>query len=263
MWLARWMPTAYSSYVAIGDSFTEGVGDELPDGAVRGWADLVAIGLAASAVAQGTREPVTYANLAIRGRLLDPIVDGQLDAAIALRPELLSINGGGNDIMRPRVSITTIADRLDQAVHRATARGIHVVLASGANPTRHLPLGSLIERRGDQLADAVRRRASSEGVTFVDNWADRELADIRYWSRDKLHLNTRGHQRVAANVLAALGLPVPDAVGDPGSDVPRQRTAAYWREYVLPWIGRRVTGRSSGDGREPKIATLEPVGLAR
>ena len=253
------MPIIYSSYVAIGDSFTEGVGDDVPDGRVRGWADLVALGLASSAAAQGADAPVTYANLAIRGRLLGPIVDEQLDAAIALRPELLSINGGGNDIMRPRVSVTSIADRLEEAVHRATARGIHVVLASGANPTRHLPLGSIIERRGDLLAAAVRERAPGVGVTFVDNWADRELADIRYWSRDKLHLNTRGHQRVAGNVLAALGLPISDAGEDPHSDPPRQHTAAYWREYVLPWIGRRVTGKSSGDGREPKIATLEPV----
>ena len=35
-------------FVAIGDSFTEGVGDELPDGSVRGWADLVAEGWADS-----------------------------------------------------------------------------------------------------------------------------------------------------------------------------------------------------------------------
>jgi hypothetical protein len=31
---------------------------------------------------------------------------------------------------------------------------------------------------------------------------------------------------------------------------------------VLPWIGRRLTGRSSGDGREPKRPTLLPVELA-
>ena len=35
-----------ASYAAIGDSFTEGMGDELPDGTPRGWADLVALGLA-------------------------------------------------------------------------------------------------------------------------------------------------------------------------------------------------------------------------
>lgn len=243
----------YTSYVAVGDSFTEGVGDERPDGSVRGWADLVALGLALS-----SPEPVGYANLAIRGRLLAPIVAGQVDAALALSPQLMSINGGGNDIMRPRVSIASITDQLDAAVDRAAAAGIHVVLASGANPTRHIPMGRAIEVRGDRFADEIRARLPKAGVTFVDNWADEELGDIRFWSRDKLHLNSRGHERVAGNVLVALGVAVPDAAADHPT-VPRQRTADYWREYVLPWIGRRVTGRSSGDNRAPKIATLQPV----
>ncbi|MHC5795404.1 SGNH/GDSL hydrolase family protein [Lacisediminihabitans sp. FW035] len=243
-----------SSYVAIGDSFTEGVGDDLPDGRVRGWADLVALGLAAASA-----QPVTYANLAIRGRLLAPIVSGQLDAAIALGPALLSINGGGNDILRPRVSIASIADQLEAAVDRAVASGVHVILASGADPTRHIPLGSFVRARGDQLAASVRDRLPKENVTFVDNWADAELGRLPYWSRDKLHLNPTGHARVAGTVLAALGVPIADS-SDPGAPAEaHERTAAYWRRYVLPWIGRRLTGRSSGDDREPKIATLQPV----
>lgn len=246
----------YSSYVAIGDSFTEGVGDDLPDGTVRGWADLVARGLALAST--GT---VTYANLAIRGRLLDPIATTQMDAAIALGPALISINGGGNDIMRPRVSIAAVANQLLAAVDSATGAGIHVVLASGANPTRHLPLGASIEKRGDLLALAVRDRLPRDGVTWVDNWADTELAQLRYWSVDKLHLNSAGHARVAGNVLAALGVPILAPHGDDG-DIPRPRTSAYWRTYVLPWIGRRLTGRSSGDNREPKSATLQPVVIA-
>ncbi len=250
------MPNIYPSYVAIGDSFTEGVGDERPDGSVRGWADLVALGLALA-----SPESVSYANLAIRGRLLAPIVTEQLDAAIALTPALLSINGGGNDILRPRVAVGQVADGLEAAVDRAIASGIHVVLASGANPTRHIPLGALIGRRGEQLAQAMRDRLPKRGVTFVDNWADAELTASRYWSPDKLHLNSRGHERVASNVLAALEVPIPDAAGEHLDGEPAQRTAAYWREHVLPWIGRRLTGRSSGDNRMPKIATLTPVEL--
>ena len=247
------MTTRFGSYVAIGDSFTEGVGDELEDGRVRGWADFVAAGLAAS-----SDSPVLYANLAIRGRLLGPIVGTQLEPALALKPELLSINGGGNDVMRPRVSIEGVADRIAAAVERATSTGTRVLFVSGANPTRHLPLGAAIEKRGNLLADAVEKRFATLDVTHVNNWVDPELSDSRYWSRDKLHLNPLGHARVAANVLAALGLP---ALEDPEApDIPRQRTADYYREYVLPWIGRRLTGRSSGDNREPKIATLQPVG---
>ncbi|WP_165065396.1 SGNH/GDSL hydrolase family protein [Marisediminicola senii] len=248
----------YRSYVAIGDSFTEGLGDDQPDGSVRGWADLVALGLALTSTT-----PVTYANLAIRGRLLAPIITGQLDAAIALHPALLSLNGGGNDILRPRVAIASIADQIEAAVDRASASGAHVLLVSGGNPSAHLPLGAVFQRRGDALAEAVRQRIPEHGVTFVDNWADPGLGDVRYWSRDKLHLNSRGHERVAGNVLAGLGLPVPDVSTGEVVAVPAQRTADYWREYVLPWVGRRITGRSSGDNREPKSAVLRPVEVPR
>jgi lysophospholipase L1-like esterase len=253
----------FRSYAAIGDSFTEGVGDELPDGGVRGWADLVALGLALAARERhGADTEFTYANLAIRGRLLGPIVDEQLDAAIALGPDLLSLNGGGNDIMRPKVSIESVADRLAEAAEKAMAAGIHVLLLSGGNPTRHIPLGSRIEVRGEELARAVRARVpASDTVTFVDNWADAELTELRYWSVDKLHLNALGHRRVAGNVLTGLGVPVPDWGGE-SLELQRPGTLAYWRGYGLPWIGRRLTGRSSGDGREPKRATLLPVELA-
>lgn len=253
------MAALVQTYAAIGDSFTEGMGDERPDGSPRGWADLVAASLAHAAGGS-----IGYANLAIRGRLLAPIVDDQLPAALALRPQLLSINGGGNDILRPRVSIDAVADRLVAAALDAQASGVRVMVVSGGNPTRHIPLGPTFERRGDALAVAVRERLAGSGVLFVDNWFDPHLPELRYWSVDKLHLNALGHARAAANVLAALEVPVvaPAAApheGSPLADVARPRTAEYWRRYVLPWIGRRLTGRSSGDHRTAKRPTLAPV----
>lgn len=252
----------FRSYVAIGDSFTEGVGDELPDGRVRGWADLVAIGLAR--VGATAQEPVRYANLAVRGRKLAPIVEEQLPAAIALRPELLTINGGGNDLLRPRVSVDRVADALLRAVRAATAEGIHVLLLSGANPSAVMPMGGLLRRRGNELAAAVRDRHPADGVTVVDNWGDEGLEDLRYWSSDRLHLNPLGHARVAANVLRSLDVPVPaewgvDEVAAAAPGPRARRTAAYYRDHVLPWLGRRLTGRSSGDGRTAKIPALQPV----
>ncbi len=252
--------TPISSYAAIGDSFTEGMGDMRVDGTLRGWADLVAAGL--SLAAGG---PIGYANLAIRGRLLAPILSEQLPTAIRLAPELMSLNGGGNDILRPNVSVPGVAERLVDAAERAQSAGIRVMIVSGGNPTRHLPLGSVFDRRGDQLADEVGRRLQGSSILFVDNWADQRLRDLRYWAVDRLHLNPRGHALVAGNVLAALGAAVhapPTApMGD--DDIDRPRTSEYWRRYVLPWIGRRLTGRSSGDHRQPKRATLEPFAVDR
>ena len=181
-----------------------------------------------------------------------------------MKPELMSINGGGNDIMRPRVAIVDVAHMLMEVVDRAVDAGARVLMVSGANPSAHVPLGALVHSRGNQLADAIFGRPAGENVTFVDNWGDEPLGDIRYWSADRLHLNPLGHARVASNVLQALGVAVPvewgvDEVAAAPVGARSRRTAAYYREYVMPWIGRRLTGRSSGDGRLPKIAILETV----
>ncbi|MBO3743354.1 SGNH/GDSL hydrolase family protein [Actinoplanes flavus] len=238
-------------YVAIGDSFTEGLGDTLPDGTERGWADLVAAGLAADG-------PVEYANLAIRGRLLEPIVRDQLEAALALSPAptLVSFNGGGNDMLRRGASVERLIDLTKQAVRRCSEAGVPLLLLSGADPSDHLPFGSTFRQRGEQLTAAVEALMPLDGVTFVDCFRDRELRRRVYWSADRLHLNAAGHRRVASLILAALGQPVPPHVLDPGP-APAFRLlteARYYGEHVLPWIGRRLRGRSSGDDRAPKYS---------
>ncbi|UOR01399.1 SGNH/GDSL hydrolase family protein [Leucobacter allii] len=238
-------------YVAIGDSFTEGVGDERPDGSVRGWADLVAQGLA-----DATGAPVQYANLAIRGRLLAPIIAEQLEPALALGPTLVSFNGGGNDMLRPGTDIAWIAAQTERALRRIQEAGAEPLLLAGANPTGGLPSGARVRAKGDALVAAARGIVERLGIgAFADNWNDAKLAGRQYWSHDRLHLAAVGHHRVAANVLRALGHPQPrDWIVDAGPiAAPTLREQLrYSREHVLPWVGRRLTGRSSGDGRTAK-----------
>jgi lysophospholipase L1-like esterase len=243
-------------YVAIGDSFSEGVGDELPDGSVRGWTDLVAAGLSAGLAAEG--ETLEYANLAIRGRLLRPIVTTQLDAALALRPaaDLITFNGGGNDMMRPGVNLTDLVAMIEQAVVKCTEAGVRIVVLSGADPTAQLPFGRTIRRRGEFLTAATAEVCARHDVTLVNVFDDAEIRGHRYWSADRLHLNDAGHRRVADLVLHALGYgeaPRP-AVDGAASGRGVAANARYYREHVLPWIQRRVRGRSSGDNRDPKHA---------
>ncbi|BDV30541.1 lipase [Microbacterium terricola] len=246
-------------YVAIGDSFTEGVGDELPDGYVRGWADLAAQGWA-----DASGDSVEYANLAIRGKLAWPIVDQQLERALALKPTHLSFNGGGNDMLRPRTTIAHIVDAFSRVLERCDEEGVQLILLSGANPSAQLPLRRLIQRRGDLLSAAVVARvAERPDVVRALNWPDRELSMPGYWSQDRLHMNARGHHRVAARVITALGLEPPAAWWSLPElpDFAHMRRADYMREHLGPWVQRRITRTSSGDGREAKFGTwitLEP-----
>jgi lysophospholipase L1-like esterase len=246
-------------YVAIGDSFTEGVGDELPDGRVRGWADLVAQGWATA-----TGEAVEYANLAIRGKLVWPIVEQQLEPALGLKPTHLSFNGGGNDMLRPRTSVAHVLAAFETVLRRCDEEGVQLIVLSGANPTAQLPLKRVIQRRGDLLSYAVEARlAERTDVVQAYNWFDEELATPPYWSEDRLHMNSRGHHRVAARVLSSLGVePVPQWWSQPPLPPMGSRGAAYYREHVGPWVRRRLTGTSSGDGREPKLGQWTEVAPA-
>ena len=244
-------------FVAIGDSFTEGVGDEPEPGVVRGWADLVAQGWA-----DALGRPIGYANLAIRGKLAGPIVAEQLEPALALKPTHLSFNGGGNDMLRPRTPLSAIADLFEHVLRRCDEEGVRFILLSGGNPSGQLPLGRLVQRRGDELSALVEQRlAGRDDIVRAYNWPDRELAAPSFWASDRLHLNSRGHHRVAARVLTSLGLePRPEWWSfDDLPEAPRLPRGQYLREHLGPWVKRRLTGTSSGDGRLPKYAEFVEV----
>ncbi|MCB0878427.1 MAG: SGNH/GDSL hydrolase family protein [Thermoleophilia bacterium] len=254
-------PTDGIRYVAIGDSFSEGVGDELPDGTVRGWTDLFAQGWA-----DALGEPIEYANLAIRGKLIEGIVEEQLEAALALEPTHLSLNGGGNDMLRPRADLDRIIALAEHVVDRCRDTGVELLLLSGGNPCRHLPLGRRIEHRGDQLAYRLEDEMQHHpGVVVSQNWFDQTLATARFWTQDRLHMNTRGHHRVAARLLERIGLDARQDWWDFDFDdsEPRLRGVAYYRTHVGPWIKRRLTGASSGDGmtaKHPSWIEVAPSG---
>jgi lysophospholipase L1-like esterase len=247
-------------YVAIGDSFTEGVGDERSDGSVRGWADRVAEGLA---TATGT--PVQYANLAIRGRKLGPIVDEQLEPALALGPTLLTFNGGGNDIMRRHVDLPRIVELSRQVVQRCQDVGIELILLAGPDPTAHIPMGTVVHRRGELLTAEIAGIADEFGIPFVDMWHDLEIRRSGYWVADRIHLNPAGHRRVAGRLLTVLGHPPTDHP-TPVHESQRSlsQNLAFYLEHVGPWVRRRLQGRSSGDHRSakyPNYVTISPNSL--
>jgi lysophospholipase L1-like esterase len=256
------------SFVALGDSFTEGLNDARPDGSgFVGWADRVAEVLAAQLPAGQFR----YANLAVRGKLVRHVVEEQIEPAIAMAPDLVSVAAGGNDILRG-TDVDSLADLFDSAVVRLQAAGCRVLIFTGFDP-RAFPVIRLLRGRIAAYNMHLRAIADERGCDLVDLWAMRVLCDPRAWSSDRLHLISEGHRRVALRTCAVLGIgvdhdwraPLPllaAAGGGTGWLTARRQDARWAREYAMPWVRRRVRGTSSGDDRLPKRPELIPLASA-
>ncbi len=275
-----------NSFVAIGDSFTEGLEDHDPGGGLRGWADRVADVLSAQ------RPGFRYANLAIRGKLLGEVVAEQLPRAVELAPDLVSLAAGGNDILRGS-DVDALACEFEPAVAKLQAAGCRVLIFTGFDP-RMFPVIRLLRGRIAAYNMHLRGIADAYGCDLVDLWSMPVLKDPRAWSPDRLHLTTEGHRRVALRTCEVLGVPaaedwraplppepLPPALRASGSAHRAQRRAgrrAQWsagrqagwlaarredarwaREYAAPWVRRRFGGKSSGDGVPPKRPDLLPV----
>ncbi|ADJ46450.1 SGNH hydrolase [Amycolatopsis mediterranei S699] len=249
--------------MTLGDSFTEGVGDDDPaaPNGVRGWADRVAEQLAA-------REPeFRYANLAIRGKLMPQILGEQLEPALAMDPDLVTLYAGGNDLMRPKVDIDALMTGYEAAVAKIRATGARLVLFTGVDGVED----ALFRKMRGRVAiynEFVRAIAARHDALLVDMWAMRQLRDRRLWAPDRLHLNAYGHTEVAIAVLAALGVEHPLAAAELGprevlSPAARRSQNLKWaQEHALPWVRRRLRGESSGDTLTAKRPVLAPVGSA-
>ncbi|WP_435298490.1 SGNH/GDSL hydrolase family protein [Timonella sp. A28] len=260
----------WESYVALGDSFTEGLWDFSPShpDQCRGWADMLALTLSTRRTEVG-EQPLRYANLAIRGRQLKPIISEQLDEAIDMKPDLISLIGGGNDILRPHVDVDSIAALLEQAVARIKSAGIDVLMGTGADFAGH---GSLaLTRSRVAIYNAhIWSIAHKHDAFVMDMWGNKSISDPRLWADDRIHLTTQGHRRAADVALVGLGLsPESTDYDTPLDECPpakltdRARENLDWAKvHVGPWIKRRLTGTSSGDTRTAKYPTLEEISEA-
>jgi lysophospholipase L1-like esterase len=254
--------SSWQTFVAIGDSFTEGLDDWRPDGTPRGWADRVAERMAEND--PGFR----YANLAVRGKLLNQIVDDQIPVAERLRPDLVAFCAGGNDIIRFSCDTDDLARRFDAALGRITATGARVFVFTGFDLGRMHPFIRRLRGRVACYNELMRASAERHGSTVVDLWGMAPLADPRAWGSDRLHLTADGHRRVALRVLECLGEavaadwrePLPEAAPTLWRD--RQIEDLRWmREWVLPYVRNRVQRRRTGDGFLPKRP--DPLPLER
>ena len=257
----------WTRYVAMGDSFTEGIGDPEPasPGGHRGWADRVAEELSRG------HEDFAYANLAVRGRLLQQIVDQQLAHCLSLRPDLVTLSAGGNDLIRPGGDPDALAEKLDSVVQILSLAGATVVLFNGPDTG-----SSVLGRVRSKVAiynENLRTVAARHDAVIADMWSLRQLNDPQMWDADRLHFSPLGHHTIAAMVLDSLNVvhtlePLsPKPLPQRSWRQARSGDLVWAREYFVPWVVRRLRNRSSGDGvtakRPAPGAGLRPRDAAR
>lgn len=250
----------WTRYVALGDSFTEGIGDPEPGipGGHRGWADRVAEELASQA------GEFSYANLAVRGRLLQGIHDEQVRPALELRPDLVTVSAGGNDMLRPGTDPDEVAGRLDRMIGELSADGATVAVFTGPD-IGMTPVMRAIRGKVAIFNENVHAVALGHNAIVVDLWALRELVLPQMWAVDRLHFSAIGHHTIARMVLRSLGVEhglealAPPPLPKKSWRRARAEDLAWAKDYFVPWVGRRLTGRSSGDGVQPKRPDLGQV----
>ena len=104
----------------------------------------------------------------------------------------------------------------------------------------------------------LRAIAHRHDCIVADMWALRELGDSRMWAPDRLHFSPIGHHTIARMVLEALNVendlePMkPEPLPQRSWRQARVEDAVWAREHLVPWVLRRVRGRSSGDEIQPK-----------
>ncbi|GAA5197599.1 SGNH/GDSL hydrolase family protein [Microbacterium jejuense] len=259
-YVANAEPHPWRRYVALGDSFTEGVGDPEPSApnGLRGWADRVA------EVLSDQVEDFAYANLAIRGRLIGQIVEEQVEPAIALRPDLVTFSAGGNDVIRPNGDPDHVAQLFEDAVVRLSQGGATVVVFTGID-TAFTPVFRGIRGKVAIYNENIRAIADKYDCIVADQWALKEVQDMRFFDDDRLHYNALGHHEIARMVLRSLNVPndlqpmQPDPLPLRTWREARAVDLVWAREYLVPWVLRRLRHQSSGDTVSAKRPDPLPV----
>jgi lysophospholipase L1-like esterase len=251
----------FCRYVAIGDSQTEGLWDGDDSAGLIGFADRLA------EIIDSHCPGLHYANLAVRGRRIRDVLDDQLPTALGMKPDLVTVCVGMNDVTRPGRNFDTALRLLDDIYDTLAGTGATVATTTFPDVTRILPVGRLIAGRVHRINDTIRGAAERHGFALVDLYAAPSMTELDTWSDDRVHGSTLGHIRFTEAAVEALGLPGGNHGWAHPSGPPQRATLreqAYaqlqWtRHMLLPWAWRHLQGRSTGDGREPKRPQLAPV----
>jgi lysophospholipase L1-like esterase len=230
-----------TTYVALGDSMTMGLGDPVPGPRRwRGWPTLLAGGL---------HEPSVH-NLATSGAQIADVDRDQLPRALALYPDIASVVVGTNDTLRASFHPGRIAVAFAHTVGTLRNHGTVVLTMRLPDPGRMFGLPQSLARplaRRIHAVNAVLDQVAADyGTLHFDAASDPATYDRRMWAADRLHPNERGHRRIACifhDLLSSSGFPVgPRPDPEPHNPPPSRKAEIGWLATAgVLWLARRST----------------------
>jgi lysophospholipase L1-like esterase len=239
-----------TTFVALGDSITLGIGDPIrmdaPPGhrkgkrAWRGWAALLA---------EALPDPALHI-VAGNGALMSDLERDQLPAALQLRPDVASVVIGINDTLRPNFDPDRLADSSAHVIGALRAAGADVLTMRLPDPGRmlHLPdvLARPLARRAHLLNDVIDRVAQRFETLHFDAAGDDCVYDHAMWAVDRLHPSERGHRHIARRFHALLAdaghVLGPPPGAEPMSEPPTNLEQLAWMATKgTAWVLRRST----------------------
>ncbi|PFM26608.1 lipase [Bacillus cereus] len=194
----------WKRFVAIGDSFTEGIGDEVERITLKSWVDHFV---------QLCVNDIEYANFAKRGLVTKEIRSQQLEKALAFKPDLVSLIAGANDVLKGRWNLQTYKNDMEFMIDKLSKTGADIMIANLPDFTVRLPLASekkqVIKEQLLEANEVIFSLSREYKLHHVDFWNHHVVNDNTLWSTDFIHPNSKGYVKVAELIFNSL--PVHDS----------------------------------------------------
>ena len=250
----------YRSYVAIGDSLSEGLGDFTfeTNRHGNGWADRLALLLAREVEDLG--HEFHFANLALRGSKLSKIMGEQLQKALRLQPDLVTVMAGSNDLMSKTENLPGLQETFRSGVQQLLSAGCDVIVANTINPV-HLRVFRPLREKAQLLSQIIEDVADEFEIPVLDVFSIQDFSQLRYWAKDMVHFSGHGHIVVANQAAKILGLKYQFAESidnlSNGDSRSAFETLSWIARDVIPYCERKLRGVTSGDGMSSKHQKLD------
>ncbi len=189
----------WKRFVAIGDSFTEGKGDEVEGIALKSWVNHFV---------QLCENDIEYANFAKRGLVTKEIRSQQLEKALTFKPDLVSLIAGANDVLKGRWNYDAYKNDMEFMIDSLSKAGADIIIANLPDFTVRLPFASekkqVIKEQLLEANEVILSLSREYKLHHVDFWNHQLVNDHTLWSTDLIHPNSKGYVKVAELIFSSL-----------------------------------------------------------